>query len=89
MTHGEVVDITQRLDRSAARVGAPALWLDPAELAAFASWCREAGVSPADDHLVLRHLVLRLVADPELAADVRGDLREGRTAEDVARYIGW
>ena len=95
MTQGEVVDITRRLERSAApparadSLGTLTVRLDPVELAAFAGWCQEAGVGPADGCVVLRHLVLRLVADPGLAADVRADLREGRTVEEISQFSKW
>lgn len=57
---------------------------------ALLRWCDgfAAGRRP-EPHEVVQALLRRLLADPELAADLAADLREGTSADDLAGYVGW
>ena len=63
------------------------------EYRALQQWCERTGVglgrlelSPQD---VMHALVLRLLVDPVLAADLAADLREGSSSDAMAAYVCW
>lgn len=61
------------------------------DYAALRGWCARVVTCgrPATPQDVVHALLARLLADPELAADVAADLREGAGADVIADYVCW